>query len=352
MRTMTSVAVIGKQQLAKQTLPLPELKPYEVLVRVAYTGICGSDVPRYFDGGVHSFPQVLGHEFSGVVTATGAATSVAVGTRVAVAPLVPCHICEKCQAGLPAQCPHYSFIGSRQQGAMADYVAVPERNLVPIQDSLSLKSAALMEPLTVALHGLDQAPFPESGTVAILGGGVIGLMALRAVLDRGATSVTVVDISPWNLEVATSQGAHHVINSLNDDVAARFAEIGHPELVLEIAGAAPTRKQALEVVARGGHVVYIGTPTTDLVLDPETFEFILRGELTIHGSWMSYSAPFPGNEWTEAARILSEAPFDPETLVTHEFSLDDVAAGMEAMKAGGKRLKVMFRAAGEAATAE
>ena len=349
MTTMTSVAVTGLRELSMFTTPLPTLEPYEVLVRVAYTGICGSDVPRYFDGAVHSFPQVLGHEFSGVVASTGTATSVAIGTRAAVAPLVPCHTCERCQAGLPAQCPNYSFIGSRRPGAMADYVAVPERNLVPIPDSLSLKSAALMEPLTVALHGLDQAPFPKNGSVAILGGGVIGLMALQAALDRGATSVTVVDIAPWNLEVATRLGAHHVINSLTDDVAARFAEIGRPELVLEIAGAAPTRQQALEVVARGGHIVYIGTPTTDLVLDPETFELILRGELTIHGSWMSYSAPFPGREWSEAARILSEASFNPEELVTHEFSLDDVAAGLEAMKAGGNRLKVMFRVAGEGA---
>ena len=106
MTTMTSVAVTGPRELSTFTTPLPTLEPYEVLVRVAYTGICGSDVPRYFDGAVHSFPQVLGHEFSGVVASTGTATSVAIGTRAAVAPLVPCHTCERCQAGLPAQCPN------------------------------------------------------------------------------------------------------------------------------------------------------------------------------------------------------------------------------------------------------
>ncbi|MFT0848024.1 galactitol-1-phosphate 5-dehydrogenase [Actinomycetaceae bacterium L2_0104] len=349
MQTMKSVAVTGKQQLSQFTTPLPDLAPDEALVRVAYTGICGSDVPRYFDGAVHGFPQILGHEFSGIVAATGsAATRVPIGTRVAVAPLVPCHSCERCRAGLLAQCPNYSFIGSRRPGAMAEYVVAPEQNLVPVPDSLSLKSAALIEPLTVAIHGLNQAPFPRGGSVAILGGGVIGLMALLAALDRGASSVTVVDIALWNLEMARRLGAHHTINSLEGDLAAEFAAIGKPELVIETAGAAPTRRQALEVAARGGQVVYIGTPSADLVLDPHTFELILRGELTIHGSWMSYSAPFPGTEWTDAARILSQVPFDPEMLVTHEFSLDEVATGMDAMRrSGDRRLKVMFRVAGE-----
>lgn len=357
--TATSVAVTGVQELTTLTEPLPTPGPGEALVRVAYTGICGSDIPRYFDGGVHAFPQVLGHEFSGVVAALGPAADESaprapgnsapqVGARVAVAPLVPCHECERCLAGAPAQCGHYSFIGSRRQGAMSDYVVVPQVNLVPVPHALSLKAAALVEPLSVAIHGVDKAPDPAGQSVVILGGGVIGLMTLLYVLDRGAADVTVVDVAPFNLEMATRLGAHRVVDPRDGGMAA-LASTAH--LVVETAGAAATRAQSLEVAAKDGHVVYVGTPSADLVLDPHAFELILRGELTLHGSWMSYSAPFPGAEWTTAARILAEADFDPAVLVSHEFPLDRVADGFAAIREGERRLKIMFRVAGEEAGA-
>ncbi len=348
--TMKSVAVTGPERLSVLTTPVPVPGPTQALIKVAYCGICGSDVPRYFDGAVHAYPQVLGHEFSGTVEAVGAdVTNVRPGDRVAVAPLVPCHTCAQCEAGRPALCPSYSFVGSRQQGALADYVVVPAVNAVAVGD-LNLKVAALVEPLTVALHAVERVEFKAGQDAAVLGGGVIGLMAVIALRHKNARTITVVDVNPWVLAMARRFGATHTIDATTSDVVAGFEAIGAPALVVETAGAAVTRAQALRIAAKNGAVVFVGTPTGDLTLDPEAFETILRKELTLRGSWMSYSAPFPGTEWTRAPRLLAEAASDPESIVTHEYTLDDVAAGFAVMRARQEqRLKVMFRVSEAAA---
>lgn len=340
---MRTVAVTGTRELTVVDAKVPQCGPRDALIRVAYCGICGSDVPRYFDGAVHAFPQVLGHEFSGVVEQVGPeVTHVALGDKVAVAPLVPCHECEQCRAGRPSLCPSYSFIGSRQQGALAEYVLVPAVNVVPVGD-LPLRVAALVEPLTVAIHAVNQAPFPADAAAAVLGGGVIGLMSVIALRDRGARAITVVDVNPWVLQMARLFGATHTVDASDGRVVEHFDEIGAPDLVIETAGAAATRAQALDIVGRAGSVVYVGTPTADLTLDPGTFENILRKELTIRGSWMSYSAPFPGAEWAQAPRLLAEAAHDPQAIITHEFGLDHVADGFKVIgERSEKRLKVMF----------
>lgn len=349
-KTMHAVAVTGKQQLSVAPTAVPECGASDALIRVAYCGICGSDVPRYFDGAVHAFPQVLGHEFSGVVEAVGdTVTNVKPGDRVAVAPLVPCHTCTECRAGRPSLCPQYSFVGSRQQGALAEYVCVPAVNAVAVGD-LSLKVAALVEPLTVAVHAVERVAFQPGQDAAVLGGGVIGLMTVIALRDKGARNITVIDINPWVLDMCKRFGATHTVDSSRADVAAHFAQIGAPALTVETAGAAATRKQSLEIATKGGAVVFVGTPTADLTLDPHTFEHILRKELTLRGSWMSYSAPFPGSEWSQAVRLLATAASDPEAIITHLFRLDEVAAGFAVMRSRQEhRLKVMFRVATEGA---
>ncbi len=341
---MQAIAVTATEQFTDVTLEVPTCGPDDVLVKVAFCGICGSDVPRYFDGAVHNFPQVLGHEFSGTVSAVGdAVTHVSPGDRVAVAPLVPCHDCAHCRAGRPSLCPRYSFIGSRQQGALAEYVLAPGVNVVPVGD-LPLKTAALIEPMTVALHGLDLVPFEPGTPAVVLGGGVIGLMSVIALSARGAGDITVVDVNPWVLEMCRRFGADHTIDGSTQDVASEVARIGAPSIAIETAGAPATVAQSLQVLTKGGRAVYVGTPSASVTFERKQWELVLRKELGLFGSWMSYSAPFPGREWSEAPRLLTEAREDPQTIVTHEFALADVASGFRVMRGSGEnRLKVMFK---------
>ncbi|WP_316670502.1 galactitol-1-phosphate 5-dehydrogenase [uncultured Propionibacterium sp.] len=340
-RNMRALSVTGVRRLDLVTLPVPEPGPGEVLVRVAWCGICGSDVPRYFEGGVHSFPQVLGHEFSGEIAALGpGVTDRAVGERVAVAPLVPCGHCTYCQKGRPALCAGYSFIGSRRQGAIADYVAVPDRNALPVPGAMSLRSAALVEPLTVAVHGVERTRVRTGALTMVLGAGVVGLMTVMVLLAKGAR-VLVCDIDPAKVAVAGRLGARAGTD------AAELVAGEAPEIVIETAGSALTQAMALELVAKDGQVAYVGTGHGDLVLGPGTFERILRGELAVTGSWMSYSAPFPGYEWPAAVGLIASGAVDAESMVTGEYALDDGPRAFEDIRdPHGLRLKLLYRLSG------
>lgn len=329
---MKALVVTDKHKMALQDLPKPEIKPGKVLIKVAYCGICGSDLPRYFEGGVHAFPQILGHEFSGTVEAIGESVSnIETGEKVAVAPLVPCGSCDNCQKGEPAMCTQYSFIGSREQGAMAEYVVVPEKNCVKVPPTLSLKEAALLEPLTVAIHGIERVRVPAGAEVLVLGAGTIGLLTVLALRAIGVGKVTVVDVNDKKLEVAKAIGADETVNPLIEKLEDYYQKNRLPEVAIETAGSSITQKQAVEFAAKRGKVVYVGTSTRDVVFDPETFEKILRGELEVTGSWMSYSAPFPGYEWETGLRYMSTGEINVKPLITETFKLEDVAVPFDKM---------------------
>jgi L-iditol 2-dehydrogenase/galactitol-1-phosphate 5-dehydrogenase len=346
--TMKALAVTAARTMDLVPLDRPVPGPGEALIRVAYCGICGSDFPRYFDGAVHSFPQTLGHEFSGTVEAVGPGVGTAsAGDRVCVAPLVPCGECPSCRAGAPALCNRYSFVGSRQQGALAEYVIVPVQNLVHLPQSVSLRDAALIEPLTIALHGIGRVNLSPGARVAVFGAGVIGLLTVMALKALGADHVTAIDIQEDKLALARELGADETVLALGTGIADHFATAEVPELCLETAGHPSTQVAAIQHCAKGGSVVFIGTSTRTVSFEPEVFEKILRGELTITGSWMSYSAPFPGAEWTTAVRLLAEGAVAVEPLVSRVYSLEDGAQAFEDIRgAGGQLLKVLYAPGG------
>ena len=148
---MKAAVVVANEDVQYQEIEEPQAKPGWVKIKVKASGICGSDVPRVLNHGVHFYPIVLGHEFSGDVVEVGeGVTKVKVGDRVSGAPLLPCMKCDDCQKGNFSLCKHYSFIGSRQQGSNADYVVVPEQNAVPFDKTVPYEQGAMFEPATVA----------------------------------------------------------------------------------------------------------------------------------------------------------------------------------------------------------
>lgn len=139
---MKAAVVVANEDVQYQEVEEPQVTPGHVKIKVRYSGICGSDIPRVLNHGVHFYPIVLGHEFSGDVVEVGeGVTKVKVGDRVSGAPLLPCMKCDDCQKGNYSLCKHYSFIGSREQGANADYVVVPEKNAVPLQTMFHMSRA-------------------------------------------------------------------------------------------------------------------------------------------------------------------------------------------------------------------
>lgn len=314
---MKAAVVCANEDVQYLEYEEPQVSAGMVKVKVKASGICGSDIPRVLHHGVHFYPIVLGHEFSGDVVEVGeGVTKVKVGDRVSGAPLLPCLECEDCQNGNYSLCKHYSFIGSRQQGSNADYVVIPERNAVPFDASISYEQGAMFEPSTVALHGLMQNDYKGGECVAILGGGTIGMFTMQWAKIFGSKKVVVFDISDERLALATKLGADHVVNTSREDFMKLAMELTGGKgygYVFETAGQVPTMHMAFELAANKSHVCFIGTPHVDLSFTPKMWENMNRKEFKLTGSWMSYSAPFPGKEWELTAHYFAtgQLKFDP-----------------------------------------
>lgn len=306
---MKAAVVCANEDVKYLEYEEPVVAPGLVKVRVRFSGICGSDIPRVLHNGVHFYPIVLGHEFSGDVVEIGeGVTKVKVGDRVSGAPLLPCMVCEDCRKGNYSLCKHYSFIGSRQQGSNADFVVMPEKNAVPFDKSVSYEQGAMFEPATVALHGLLQNDYQGGEYVAILGGGTIGLFAMQWARIFGSKKVVVFDINDKRLALAKKLGADEVINTTGENFLEEAKAITGGKgygYVFETAGQVPTMQMAFELAANKAHVCFIGTPHKDLTFTPKLWENMNRKEFKLTGSWMSYSAPFPGKEWGLTAHYFA-----------------------------------------------
>lgn len=304
--------------------------PGEVLVKVKYTGICGSDVPRVNGNACHFYPNVLGHEFSGTIVETGENVKMRkVGERVAGVPLVPCMQCEDCQKGNYSLCKHYTFIGSRRFGSFAEYVAMPESNVIPFGNEVSFEQGAFFEPATVALHGVRRVPFTGGKTVAILGGGTIGMFVMQWTKIFGAKTSVVFDIAKERLELGRRLGADAGINTLDENFMEQAMELTDGrgfDYVFETAGNTVTMKMAFALAANKANVCFVGTPSRELTFTVDEWENINRKEFNLTGSWMSYSAPFPGEEWKLAAHYFGtgELKFD-ESFIFKKFPLSGIA---------------------------
>ena len=337
---MKAGVVHAREDIRFEDIEKPVPNAGQVLIKVKYTGICGSDVPRVNGDACHFYPNVLGHEFSGVIEEVGeGVTSLKTGDRVAGVPLVPCLECEDCQKGNYSLCKHYSFIGSREFGSFAEYVVVPEKNAVKFEDEVSFEQGAFFEPATVALHGLKRVPYQGGKTVAILGGGTIGLFTMQWAKIFGAKKVVVFDINDARLDLAKKLGADEGINTLADDfmqVAMDMTEGRGFDYIYETAGNTITMKMAFELAANKANVCFIGTPTKEISFSVKEWENMNRKEFTLTGSWMSYSAPFPGEEWALTAHYFKtgELKFD-ESLIFKKVPLKDIASAFEMYKTQG-----------------
>ena len=325
----------------------PEAHPGEVLVKVAYCGICGSDIPRLVKDAAHYFPIVLGHEFSGFVEAVGEGDDTSlIGRKVSCVPLIPNFAHPQSALGNYSLGKGYSFIGSRQQGGYAEYVVMPRQNAFLLDDSTDLLDGAFMEPITVGLHAANIMNFRSGRSVALVGAGGIGLLLLQCLKALGAGKIAAFDVAPERLEVAKALGADAVFNSREESVveqAESFAGERGFEMVFETAGAPPAAILVLRLAAPKGHVMYVSTPTMPTTIQPNEFELINRKELTVQASWMNYSAPFPGWEWEFGASLMAKGRIRTRELIDRVLPLSEAAVVPTLLKTpGALKGKVVF----------
>ena len=328
---MKAAVLYANEDIRYDDFETPKVRPGTVKIRIRATGICGSDVPRVLHNGAHYYPIVLGHEFAGDVVEIGeGVTELAVGDTVSGAPLIPCFNCPSCQMGDYALCKKYSFIGSREQGSFAEYVVIPQVCAVRYDPAIPYEQAAFFEPSTVALHGLFLADFRGGDDVVVLGGGTIGLFTMQWAKVLGAKSVTVFDIDDKRLALAKRLGADFVVNTKSITPVEKF------KYVLETAGSPVTMRQSFDVAANKASVCFIGTPHVDLTFTPKEWENMNRKEFKLTGSWMSYSAPFPGREWEMTAHYFASGQllFDPG-LIFRTYPLSEAAEAFALFKEPG-----------------
>ena len=307
----------------------------DIIVKVKACGVCGSDPPRILNLWKYPRPAVPGHEFAGEVVEVGKrAERFKVGDRVAVQPLIPCGKCEPCRSGHYSMCDDIRMIGADLPGGFAEYARVPWTNAQPLGD-VDLEEAALLEPCAVALYGVLGIAPRLGDTVAILGCGTIGQLALQWLRMAGVRRIIAVDISPTKLKEAKALGADLCINGMEQDAVEAVLEATHgqgADIAMETAGSKITQEQCLLVTKKRGKVGYLGIARSDILLKEKSFESIFRHELTLRGFWNSYSAPFPGDAWMKSIEAFQDGKIKLAPLISHCFPLPKVAAAFKMIK--------------------
>ena len=317
-----AVVWYGPNDLRLEERELPPLGPRDVLVEVAACGLCGTDVHAV--EGLISFykpPRVLGHEASGVVRAVGPAVrAVRPGTAVAIDPSLGCGACFYCHAGKPYTCPQRIGYGN----GWADYQVVAEQVVYPLPDGVPLELGAFAEPLSCALHAVEQSGLRIGESVVIVGAGAIGLLTLLVARRGGANHLIVSDPDPARRALAHRLGATDVVDPTADDLTAvvrHLTEGRGADRVLEAVGAAPTIEAAIDAVRPGGMVVVIGVAPTAAEVRLRPHDLFAR-EATIH---FSYIRAF---ELGRAVALLPQLDLAP--LLTHRFPLEELSAALAA----------------------
>ena len=290
---MKVAIMTGIGEMAFEERDIPKAKDDEVLVKLEYVGICGSDMHYYETGAIGDYvvkpPFVLGHEPGGTVVEVGKDVKhLKVGDRVALEPGKTCGHCQFCKEGKYNLCPDVIFFATPPvDGVFQEYVAHEADLCFKLPDNVSTLEGALIEPLAVGFHAAIQGDAHLGQKAVVMGSGCIGLVSMMALKARGVSEVYVVDVMDKRLEKAMELGATAVINGAKEDVAERISQLTHGEgvdLAIETAGTEITTRQAIQVVKKGSVIVLVGYSKTgemtlpmSIVLDKElTFKTVFR----------------------------------------------------------------------------
>ena len=320
---MKAVAFVAPGSMELRDFPEPEPEPGGVVVDVAYSGICGSDIHEYTSHqpsmrGAGVFQPIMGHEFTGVVSALGEGVdSLAVGDPVVVHPGGSCGNCFYCNSGASNLCADQIGTGYRKPGAYAERVAVRADQALKLPDTTWLEKAALTEPLGVALRGLNRGELRPGETVFIAGGGPIGLLTLLCARIKKAGPIFVSEPSEARRDLALRLGADHAIDPAKvASVQVRELTDGlGADLSIEAVGITPTMNDCLAATRRGGRIVLAGVFDEPFSVN---LMYLLIQEQTIIGTF-GYA-----DEFQEARDLIVSGAVDVAPLISASVSLEDV----------------------------
>ncbi|MBK0418789.1 alcohol dehydrogenase catalytic domain-containing protein [Leucobacter sp. CSA1] len=338
MLTMNAARYHGRRDIRIERVPVPEPAQGQVRLRVAYNGICGSDLHEYYDGPIfmpaqahpltgHHLPAILGHEFSGVVDKIGPGCpdgTPDVGRLVAVNPVLSCGECDHCRSHEENRCRDVAILGNAGgHGGLAEYVIITADQLIPVPDGVSAEEAAVAEPLAVAVHGVSKLSLAPVSTALVIGGGPVGLGSAMALRSAGAETIHVAELSERRRELVESLGF-----DLHADGAGQEYDV-----VVDCAGAPATLAMALGSLRAGGQILVVAMAASDI---PLSITGLNVKEATLQGTHLYSTADF---------RVVLER------FAAGEYSVDGwvetvplrdlIDEGYEALRAGD-RVKVLI----------
>ncbi len=350
MATMKAAVYIEPGSMEIKEVPVPEVGPMDILLKVRACGICGSDLHSYKLGFYVEPGQVMGHEFVGEVVETGPAVSgVEVGQRAMGFTIGICGTCYWCQSGNLNNCPEAfkNSTGYGKPGAFAEYVkienALPGLTLHPIPDEMSDEEAATLEPVSVAAFTVEMTGAKEGDKVAVLGAGLIGNATMQAMKAIPVERVVVTEVSPLRLRMARELGADAVVDAANEDVLERmkeelgiglyhFGEGAMADIVVDAAGGRDTFAQALEIVRSAGTVALVGLPEGDQLVNTTR---IVHKSPRIIGCL--------GAIYPKAIELISEGKVKTQPLITHTFPLEEINEAFQVQMDANESIKVLIK---------
>lgn len=326
----TEAILVTPGTMKIQEAPMPEPKDDEVLLKVEYVGICGSDI-HGFESGPFIPPKDpnqkigLGHECAGTVVGVGSKVKkIRVGDRVNIEPGVPCGKCKFCLEGRYNICPDVDFMATQPnyRGALTNYLTHPEALTYKLPDNMDTMEGALVEPAAVGMHAAMEAEVKPGKKIVILGAGCIGLMTLQACRVMGASEIVVVDVIEKRLNMARQLGAMETINGMKEDTVARARELlgdWGADIVFETAGSRVTAGQTTKLVMRGGRIMIVGTIPGETPID---FLSINR-EVKIQ-TVFRYA-----NNYPMTIEAISSGRFDVKSMATDIYDYHEVQRAFE-----------------------
>lgn len=331
---MQAARLVSVGKMVLEEIDRPDPGPGDLLVKVAACGICGSDRHMFRGEYPTALPVTLGHEFCGRVEAVGEGVArLAPGALITGDPNIACGHCAQCRNGRPNLCDNLTAIGVFRDGGFADYVIVPQGQAVALPAGLSPLHGAFSEPLACCLHGLDVAAIRPGDSVAVLGGGVIGLIMVQLARLAGAARVILSTRQKPRRDLAEALGATHAVDAAGDVVEAIAGASGivpgGVDVVLECAGVAETFRQGLAIARRGGAMVIFGVMPKGEEVAVSPYDLLVK-ELRVESAWLN---PLTHGR---AAQMIASGVLDLDRLITRTISLAEVPAVVGAAPAFGE----------------
>ncbi|MGV1756687.1 zinc-dependent alcohol dehydrogenase family protein [Rhizobium sp. A22-96] len=335
---MRAVRLESTGSMAMRSVERPSARPGELVIRVLAAGICGSDRHMFKGEYPTAIPVTLGHEFCGLVEEVGdGVSSFTGGELVTIDPNIACGTCPACRRGRPNLCANLNAIGVTRDGGFAEYVAVPCGQAFILPSDLDPVHGAFCEPLACCIHAMDKARIIPGDSVAILGGGVIGLLMVQLARQAGAGQIILITRQLSRREAALRLGATHAFDPTASDTVALTREVtqGGADIVIECAGVPETLQTGVKMLRRGGTFVLFGVTPAGLEVPVLPFDLLVN-EVEIRAAYLN---PFTH---ARAAAMVASGALELDSLVTKTISLEDVAEVVGSAPLPGE-IKVIVR---------